>query len=436
MWQKTKNIYHLILAMAANIYFGNPSRNLKVIGVTGTDGKTTTSSLIYHILKAAGKKAALICTVGAYIGDHVNDIGFHVTNPAPFPLQRFIRQAKDTGNEYLVLEVTSHGLDQNRVFGIHFNIGILTNITREHLDYHRTKKAYTQAKFKLPANSDTAILNYDDASYGQFMKRFGEIPNLPASMKRRGAAKMQHLKQNPDSRSQGQKTVISYSINNIQADINTKNFPFKSDLIGDFNISNCLAAIAACRYIGIPDAVIRDAVATFRTPVGRQETVFDGDFRVIVDFAHTPNGFAQLLPAVKKLTHGRLIQVFGSAGKRDKEKRPLMGNESAKYADVIILTAEDPRDESITEINDGIKAGIKGFTPGVERSGKVPDSKIYFEIQNRREAISYAIGLARKGDTVLITGKAHEKSMNYGQGETPWDEFAAVTSALESHKTK
>ena len=162
MWQNIKNYYHLLQAIVANILYRFPARKLNVIGVTGTDGKTTTTSLIYHILKSAGKKVAMITSIGAYIGDKQYDIGFHVTTPSSFGLQRYIRRAVDQGNEYLVLETTSHALDQNRVWGIPYKIGVLTNVTHEHLDYHKTWEEYAKVKFHLIANSEVGIVNRDE----------------------------------------------------------------------------------------------------------------------------------------------------------------------------------------------------------------------------------------------------------------------------------
>jgi UDP-N-acetylmuramoyl-L-alanyl-D-glutamate--2,6-diaminopimelate ligase len=415
MWQKIKNYYHLGQAVVANCIYGFPSRKLTVIGVTGTDGKTTTSSIIYHILTSAGKKAAMITSVGAYIGDGVYDIGFHVTTPSPFGLQKYIRKAVDSGTEYLVLETTSHALDQYRVWGIPYKIGVLTNVTHEHLDYHKTYLRYMSAKFKLLRIAGTCVINLDDESYALISGK------LVAEKKR----------------------VMTYSRSDPKADLTPQKFPYKSRLLGDFNVSNTLAAIGAVTALNLPTDSIKKAIATFTPPPGRQEIVYDRDFRVMIDFAHTPNAFAEILPEVKKITPGRLIHVFGSAGKRDAGKRPEMGMASATYSDIIILTAEDPRDEKVAEINRQIMGGIKQFSIfnfQFSNNFQVPISKIdihrkyVFEISDRREAIDFAIAIARKGDTVIVTGKSHEKSMNLGHGEEPWDEFEVVKNAFAASK--
>jgi UDP-N-acetylmuramoyl-L-alanyl-D-glutamate--2,6-diaminopimelate ligase len=419
MFQKIKNIYHLGQAIIANIIYGFPGRKLTVIGVTGTDGKTTTTSIIYHILKSAGKKTAMITSVGAYIGDKVYDIGFHVTTPSPFGLQKYIRKAVDDGVEYLVLETTSHALDQNRVWGIPYKIAVLTNITHEHLDYHKSYEEYAETKFKLLNLSNICIVNKDDNSWSLITSQI----NSKLSFENR---------------------IISYSLLDKEADFTPKKFPFTTQLLGKFNQSNSLAAIAAVKMLNISDSIIRQSLATFTPPPGRQEIVYDKEFKVIIDFAHTPNAFAKILPEVKRITRGRLIHVFGSAGKRDATKRPEMGRESSHYADIIILTAEDPRNEKIEEINkaisDGINSKFKFYASNEVRShidnssrpGELDsNNKVVFEIPNRKEAIEFAINLAQKGDTVILTGKSHEKSMNLGRGEEPWDEFKVARDAIE-----
>ncbi|OGG04175.1 hypothetical protein A2Z33_03390 [Candidatus Gottesmanbacteria bacterium RBG_16_52_11] len=408
--QSVKNLYHLAQAVAANIYFEFPSRKLYVIGVTGTDGKTTTTSMIYHILKTAGKRVAMISTVGAFIGDNVYDVGFHVTNPAPFALQKFIREVTDSGNDYLVLEVTSHGLDQNRVWGVPFAIGVLTNITGEHLDYHGTIGEYARVKLKLLARAGAAIVNADDPESQRVLKK------IPRDRIRR------------------------YAVDSEPAEYTSKSFPIATSLQGIFNRYNALAAFAACREAGIDAKIIRTALKSFRPPVGRQEIVYDEDFRIMIDFAHTPNAFANLLSGIRGMVEGKLIHVFGSAGLRDRGKRPEMGREAARRDDVIILTAEDPRSESADAIAGEIAAGFGNGWMQTTRDDIRKDTgkqgrKLYAVIPDRRDAISFAIAIARKGDLVLLTGKSHEKSINLGSGEEPWDEFAAVRDGLKGRKT-
>lgn len=401
MWQKSKNLYHLFVAAAINTIHGFPAKKLKIIGITGTDGKTTTVNLIYHILKTAGKNVSAISTVGAYIGDKNYDVGFHVTNPSSIALQSFLKKIKKIGEggkeNYLVLEVTSHGIDQNRIWGIPFAIAGLTNITHEHLDYHKTYNNYLATKVKLLKRAKVAVINKDDESYEPVKSKLSKF--------------------------------ITYGLNK-DADVNNSVIQFNSNLPGLYNTYNCLLAIAICREIGISNENIKKGIATFISPNGRGEIIYKKDFTVMIDFAHTPNALEQLLSTLKSNVKGRLIHVFGSAGERDKSKRPLMGKTASKYDDLIILTSEDPRKERVEEINKEIKQGIlKGFLT-VNPSDASTYVKV-FESVDRQDAINSAISMARKGDIVVITGKGHEKSMNYGKGEVKWDEFEAVNQALK-----
>ena len=361
--QKLKNIYHLIQAVLATLWYGFPSRKLKVIGVTGTDGKTTTTHLIAHILKTAGKKVSFVSTVYASIGGQESDIGFHVTTPSSFALQKLLKRSIDNNDEYFILETTSHAIDQNRIWGIDYEVGIITNITHEHLDYHKTFEDYSKTKLKLLKMAKVGIKNTDNiASIAR------KIPNLTL-----------------------------------------------------FNQHNYSSAYMVCKRLGISEKDILKAMMTFELPKGRLDLVYDKDFKVIIDFAHTPNGFLQLLPAIRKLylkKDGRLIHVFGSAGLRDFTKRPLMGEASSKFADDIYVTEEDYRTEELQKICDQIASGIK--------------EKNYQIIPNRQEAINQAIMAAKKNDVVVLTGKAHEKSLCRGKTEYPWDEYAAVSKALEN----
>ena len=403
-----KNFYHLLQAVVALIIYGFPARKMTVIGVTGTDGKTTTSSIIYHILREAGVKAALITSVSAVIDGKSFSTGFHVTTPGSLALQKYIKKAQKAGIKYLVLEVSSHGLDQNRVFGVPFEVGVVTNIGREHLDYHKTYIRYVKAKAKLLKWAKTAVVNKDDTSY-KYIKPL-----------------LKHKK------------IITYGFKNDSL-LNPHNFKFSTKLLGKFNQYNSLAAIAALRQLHFSDVIIRKALATFKAPEGRQETIYNKEFEVIIDFAHTPLAFQNILPEVKKITRNRLIHVFGAAAKRDTYKRPEMGKLSSQYADIIVLTAEDPRDEPIDMINNDILSGIQQANFKVqnfEEDIKVEKGDKYvFKISDRKKAIEFAISIAEKGDMVLLTGKGHEKSMNYGRGEEPWDERKVAEEAIAKKMT-
>lgn len=416
MIRKLKNFIHLLQAVLANIYWQSPSRKMIVVGVTGTDGKTTTVHLIHHILKTAGKKADLISTVCAP--------GLHTTTPDPWILQKLLRKMADKGVNYVVLEATSHGLDQHRLFGVKFYASVITNVTHEHLDYHKTYENYLEAKAKLFRGVRVAVLNRDDKSY-QYLNVKCQKSNVKC---------------------------VSYGIKH-RADFTPKSFPFKTKLPGEYNQYNCLAAIALTSALGISPAKIRQAVASFGGVVGRMEEIDEGqNFKVIVDFAHTPNGLENALKTVLELKsknfspagrQAKLIVVFGCAGLRDREKRPMMGEIAGRLADLVVLTAEDPRTEDVNEIIEQIAKGC--LRSGV-REGDWPNNwsnwsnwqkkgKWFFRIPDRRQAIRFAIQkLAKKGDIVIICGKGHERSMCFGKTEYPWSDQKEARKALKELK--
>lgn len=381
MWQKIKNLYHLLQAVFANIYYRFPSKKIKVIGVTGTDGKTTTTHLIAHILKESGFKVSFISTIYAKIAGKEYDLGFHVTTPSSFDIQKYLRLSVDNGDDFFVLETTSHALDQNRVWGVFYQIGVITNITHEHLDYHKNYQNYVKAKEKLILMSKTAVFNKNSQFY-QY---------LSLASKNKAVDYLENLK------------------------IIKKNFR-----LTEFNQENYSAAYTVCKTLGLSNQKIIQAMKSFQLPKGRLELIYDQDFKVIIDFAHTPNAFLKLLPEIRKKylkDKGRLIHVFGSAGLRDKTKRPLMGKMADLYDDYIILTEEDYRTEDVKEICYQIASGIK----------KTP----YQIITDRLEAIKKAIEIAKKNDIVLLTGKSHEKSLCRGKTEYSWSEHQAVKKALK-----
>jgi len=393
MIRMLKGLYHKIVGCVALVYFNHPADTLVVIGVTGTDGKTTTATLIYEILKKAGIKVSVITSVHAVIAGKEYDTGFHVTTPNAWYVQKYLRQALDHGDTHVVLEVTSHALDQYRVLGIPFRIGVITNVTEEHLDWHKTFESYLRTKLSLLARSCIAIVNVDE-------KRLYE------------EAKVLLAKRN----------VNTYGIDTV-ADVTPKTFPFTTKLPGKFNQYNCLAAITAARSLSVDPKIIRSAVREFSGVIGRMEIVFNRSFTVIVDFAHTPNALKQALSTVRPMTKGKLIHVFGSAGLRDPFKRPAMGKESARFADVIILTEEDYRTENVKEIMDQIQEGI-------------PRTKEVHRIPNRRDALKTALAMAKKEDIVILTGKGHEKSLCRGTKEIPWSDQLEVQKALRNIRSR
>lgn len=374
------------LSLLTSSFYNNPSKKLKIIGVTGTDGKTTTSNLIYWILKSANKKVGIVSTVGAKIGNKSYDTGFHVTNPEPGDLQKFLALMVKKGCEYAVLEVTSHGLDQDRVYGINFDVSVLTNITHEHLDYHKTMANYTKTKAKLFNNSKVAILN----------KKYSQIDKYINSTTKK----------------------IYYDKNSLPKQllkVAATRFP------EPYNILSATSAYLATKYLGVGNKDFIKAMRTFPGIEGRMQEISNTrSLRIIVDFAHTPNALKNVLSVLRrqKKVGAKIICVFGCAGERDKQKRPMMGRISSSLADISILTSEDPRHESVEEIISQISRGIKD------------QSKVY-KIIDRQEAISFAVNkLSKAGDIIVICGKGHERSMNYNGVETPWSDKKAVLSSL------
>jgi len=417
--QKVINCFgHLPIAFLSNLFYRFPSSKLKIIGVTGTDGKTTTVNLIYHILKQEFP-VGMVSTVSAKIRNEEIDTGFHVTAPEPHLLQKLLLKMVREKIKYAVLEVTSHGLDQFRLWGVKFQVGVITNVTRDHLDYHKTYEEYLKAKARLFNGVKVAVLNGDDRSFEYL------------------ATKQQSNKATK---------IVTYGIKN-KADFMPSSFEFKTPLPGEYNQYNCLAAIAVCSVLGVPDSKIKEAIASFNGVTGRMEEIKMGqEFKAIVDFAHTPNGLEQALKtlrqqqsnkATKPCTRryvakqqrrkdAKLIVVFGCAGLRDKGKRPMMGKIAAKYADLAVLTAEDPRTEDVNEI-------IRQISEGCEEFGGA-EGKTFFKIPDRQKAIDFAVNLAEKDDIVVVCGKGHEKSMCFGTKEYPWSDQESVRKALSNLK--
>lgn len=399
--QKLKNTYHLLLSIVANHYFGFPSRKLKVIGVTGTDGKTTTTHLIYHILLTAGKKTSMISSVYASIDRQEYDTGFHVTTPDIFPLQTFLNRSAKGHDEYFVLETTSHALAQNRVFGVKFKVAVLTNVTHEHLDFHKNYQKYVQSKFKLLERAEIAITNSDDQSY-------------------------------PVIKKLSRKSIKTYGFKNSDYSLDLEQ-KLKIPLT-TFNRYNYLAAYAVCRELGISDEIIFRALSSFKLPPGRLHVIETLPFTVIVDFAHTPNALNEVLKNVRKMYlkgNGRLIHLFGSAGKRDQTKRKAMGEASGTYADLTIITEEDYRTEDPMKISKTIADGLesKNFTSCLPKEFGVK-SKQYCIVINRKDAVHLAFKIARKKDLIILTGKGHEKSLCRGTVEYPWSDIEAAKNEL------
>lgn len=404
MVRRLKNSAHFLIAFLALVLLNNPAKKLKVIGITGTDGKTTTASFVYQLLTLAGKKAALISTVGVFMGEKRESLGFHVTTPSPFTLNKYLKKALELNIEYVVVEVSSHAIDQNRILGISFDAGTITNVTSEHLDYHKNIESYLNTKMKLLKVSKKVVLDSADP----FLETIKEVIK--------------------------DKSIYTYSADGNSADLNYNNVKSShTQNLTFYNKKNLLTALLLLKVLGFNVNDLKNHISKLKLPEGRLEYLKKEPYCVIVDFAHTPNAFKLLLPELKQKTRGKLIHVFGSAGKRDKSKRPEMGKESSTVSDIIILTAEDPRNEKVSEINTDIKKGVSDDfteTSSVDYS-EGDDRKKIIEIYDRKEAIKFALSIAQRGDCVIITGKGPEKSMNIGGREIPWDDIEITRSLLK-----
>lgn len=395
---KLKRPFHflktgILNGLRAEIEYGFPAKELEIITITGTDGKTTSSTLLYHVLKTAKKKVGLLSTVAAYLGRSEVDTGFHVTSPQPRDLQKFMKKMVDKKYQYLVLEVTSHGSYQYRDWGVRSNFSGVTNIAHEHLDYHINYTEYLKAKANILRKAQTAVLNEDDQSYALLKK---ELPET---------------------------NIVSYSQNSelpaLVTKSITKRFP------ESYNQMNARLVYTLAKLLEISDADFITAIDSFKGIPGRMEEIPNKKkIKLVVDFAHTPQGLKSALRSLKdqmqkKKSKGKLIAVFGCAGQRDVTKRPLMGKISSELADISIFTAEDPRDEDVWSIIRQMKEQLS------ENHNKI------VSIAERGEAIEFAIQeLAKPGDTVVVLGKGHEQSMCYGSIEYPWNDVTAVKEIL------
>ncbi|MBN1401290.1 MAG: UDP-N-acetylmuramoyl-L-alanyl-D-glutamate--2,6-diaminopimelate ligase [Anaerolineae bacterium] len=401
-----------------------PALALRVIGVTGTDGKTTTVRLIRSMLRAAGYAVGAIDTVAATIGDEESPTGFHTTTPDAPEVQAYLANMVSQGMEYAVIEATSHGLAQHRVAACAFDVAVVTNITHEHLDYHGSYEAYREAKARLfhaldssPRKggvSKVAVLNADDSSYEY-------LHIIPADLQLTyGLAASAHLTASQIEATPGGLRLLVHS---PAGDI-----PIRSPLVGRYNVYNILAACAVAHSQSLSAEAIRRGVAEVHGVLGRMERIAQGQpFTAIVDFAHTPNALSNALQAMRDMARaqpveGQVIVVFGCAGLRDRAKRPWMGRVAGELADKIVITAEDPRTESLDAIMGEIAEGC--------RAAGRQEGAHFWRVADRAEAIAYALRIAQPGDLVMVTGKGHERSMCFGTTEYPWSDQDAVRDAL------
>jgi UDP-N-acetylmuramoyl-L-alanyl-D-glutamate--2,6-diaminopimelate ligase len=394
------------IADAADAWFGHPSEQLRVIGVTGTDGKSTVVTLTAEMLWACRWHPGQIGTVSIGIFDDLEPNLDRSTTPEALELQELLARMVAAGNDSVVMEATSHGLALERTRNCRFDVGVVTTVSSEHLEFHGTLENYRAAKALLVEEAPIAVLNADDESYPYFRDRARD-------------------------------RVITFGIDaeadvragNLEADAGGTRFHVESPrwhgevrvpLVGRFNVANVLAGLSVIEALGLDVGHAAHAARTTAGVPGRMERVDAGQpFGVVVDYAHTADSLAKVLRVLRPVTEGRLIAVFGSAGERDPTKRPAMGRVAAQLADVVVVTDEDPRLEDPRLINEAIAAGA--------REAGARDLTV---IDDRREAIAHALGAAREGDVVLLAGKGHEASIFYGTEKLPWDDRAVAREAL------
>ena len=386
-------------------FFGNPAASLKLVGITGTNGKTTTTFLIKQILEHAGKKVGLIGTVQNMVGSEVYPAKY--TTPDPYELQKLFSLMVKAGCEYCVMEVSSQALAQGRVNGLVFDVAAFSNLTQDHLDYHKTFENYFEAKRILFKNCKTAVTNADDP-HGLKI-----VAGLPCK-------------------------AVTYAVNTNDADFVAKNVKFKAtgveyDLVceyigrvhcpipGRFSVYNSLCAAAVAVTLGIDFGTVLEAVSKSAGVKGRIEVVSTPgtDYTVIIDYAHSPDGLENIITSLREIAKGRVITVFGCGGDRDKTKRPKMGKIAAELSDFCVVTSDNPRSENPYSIIDDILVGMKGV------------STPYVVVENRKEAIKWAMEHAVKDDIILLAGKGHETYQILPTGTIHFDEREAVAEILQ-----
>jgi UDP-N-acetylmuramoyl-L-alanyl-D-glutamate--2,6-diaminopimelate ligase len=396
----------LVLSMLSHKFYNNPSEKIKVIGITGTTGKTTVAYLIRAILEAAGNKVGMLGTISYSIG--TREIPALMTTPESYEIAGYLAEMASQGLGYAVMEVSSHSLVQNRVHDIKFASAVFTNLGRDHLDFHKTVEGYRNAKsilFRKLSSESKAVLNDDDSSSVYF----------------ESLTKAKVLKYGLKGKSEFNAEIKSSSLEGLSLIIHTPEdkFEIKSSLIGRHNAYNILSAVTATYSVGVKDShVIAKGVESVKSVRGRLEIVeTKKPFKVLVDFAHTPDALEKSLESLKGLVKGKLIVVFGCGGDRDKGKRPLMGKAVENYADIMVLTSDNPRSEEPEAIIKDIEKGLTGKTK--------------YEVEpDRRKAIEKALNMAKSGDLILIAGKGHETYQIFKDTVKPFDDREVVQEIL------
>ena len=419
--------YHVLRADLAAHQYGFPGKRMRVIGVTGTNGKTSTCFLIWKMLNAAGHKTGLMTTV-AWGVDKLEKQIEHMTTVDAKTLNYRMKKIADAGAEFLVLEVTSHALAQHRTFGVPIEIAVMTNVTHEHLDYHKTFENYRDAKRRLFKMAKYGVVNEDDKSWSYFVKDVKEYITyginsgiLRAKDVRLGAQGVEYSVDNEGS------VGDKHAAENKQMRGN-KNSPgdmlrIKTKIPGEFTVYNSLAAVAVGLKLGLSKEQISQGILALDSVEGRMNRVDLGqNFEVIVDYAHTPDAFLKVYESVVSGKKGRIISLFGGAGRRDESTRGERGEIAARNSDIVIITEDDSRDENPAEI-------AEEFVNGAEQAGFLRGKNLLVEL-DREKAIQMAVDLAKKDDIVLILGKGHEKTILRATGAVPFEDLKVTEKAL------
>ncbi len=394
------------LAKLSATLYDHPSQKLYTLGVTGTDGKTTTAHLLYHLLSAE-LPTGLLSTAGVKVRGETLTFPGHFTTPEAPVVQGLLAQFVEAGCRYAVIESSSHGFAQRRLDEVDYDVGVWTNLTPEHLDFHGTMAAYREAKLQLIDRARVSVLNFDDPEYRFFAQRAARsISYGTADGAVWRAAEVRELP--------GRLAWL--------LELRGARFEASLPMVGRYNVLNALAALAAAAETGMSTGVLLRRLATFPGVPGRMQVVQQGPFTVVVDFAHTPPALTKALQAVRPQVSGRLIVVVGAAGERDPGKRIPLGESAARNADLAVFTEEDSRSEDAQSILAQLAEGAKGGGGG--------EGKTFFVVPDRREAIRQALALAEPGDLVLLTGKGHETTLERRHETLPWDEVAEVKAAL------
>ncbi|MEE0927843.1 MAG: UDP-N-acetylmuramoyl-L-alanyl-D-glutamate--2,6-diaminopimelate ligase [Acutalibacteraceae bacterium] len=395
---------HLAYAVMSANYFGNPSKHFKLIGVTGTNGKTSITYMLKAIIESKGFKTGVIGTIQNIIGDRCVEASN--TTPDAYGLNALFAEMRDAGCDYVIMEASSHALDQKRIYGLDFEVAAFTNLTQDHLDYHKTMENYFMAKQKLFTMCKAAVINIDD-EYG---KRLAETVNCEcltyAAEDRNSTYSANGINMKPDG--------IEYE---MVGDYTIKRMRLKTG--GKFSVYNSLCAAVCAKKLGFTTDEIAAALAQMDGVKGRAEVVPTGkDYTIIIDYAHTPDGLENILSTFKELKKGRLVCLFGCGGDRDAKKRPIMGAIAAKLSDFVIVTSDNPRSEEPSAIISDILSGMK-------------ESKTSYKvIENRVDAIKYAVQNARKDDIIVLAGKGHETYQILSTGKIHLDEREVIAEAL------